>query len=46
MLITVKRRFKAVLQQHLRDSVIADDYLTGEVEEIRRFFPDTAQETE
>lgn len=45
MLITVKRRFKAVLQQHLRESVISDDYLAGEVEEIRRFFPDIAQET-
>jgi hypothetical protein len=46
MLITVKRRFKAVLEQHLRDSVISDDYLAGEVEEIRRFFPDIAQESE
>ncbi len=46
MLITVKRRFKAVLEQHLRDSVISEDYLAGEVEEIRRFIPDIAQESE
>ena len=46
MLITVKRRFKVVLEQHLRDSAISDDCLAGEVEEIRKFFPDIAQETE
>jgi hypothetical protein len=46
MLITVKRRFKTVLGQHLRDSVISEDDLAGEVEEIRRFFPDIAQEAE
>lgn len=45
MLITVKRRFKAVLEQHLRDSVVSDSHLAGEVEEIRQFFPDIAQET-
>jgi RNA polymerase sigma-70 factor (ECF subfamily) len=45
MLITVKRRFKAVLRQHLRESVISDDDVSGEVEEIRRFFPDIAQGT-
>jgi len=46
MLVTVKRRFQAVLRQHLRESVISDDDVAGEVEEIRRFFPDIAQETE
>ena len=46
MVVTVKRRFKTVLRQHLRDSVLSDDYLAGEVEEIRRFFPEMAQETE
>ena len=45
MLITVKRRFKAVLRQHLRESVISEEDLAGEVGEIRRFFPDIAQET-
>jgi RNA polymerase sigma-70 factor (ECF subfamily) len=45
MLITVKRRFKAVLRQHLRESVISDDHVAGEVEEIRRLFPDFAQGT-
>jgi RNA polymerase sigma-70 factor (ECF subfamily) len=45
MLVTVKRRFKVVLRKHLRESVISDDCLAGEVEEIRRFFPNLAQET-
>jgi hypothetical protein len=35
MIVTVKRRFQAVLRQHLRDSVIADEYVEGEIEEIR-----------
>ena len=43
MLITVKRRFKVVLRQHLRDSVISDAHLAGEIEALRRFFPETAQ---
>ncbi len=46
MIVTVKRRLRTVLRQHLRDSVVSDDHLAGEIEEIRRFFPEFAQETE
>ena len=46
MLVTVKRRFRTLLRRHLRDSVISDEYLAGEIDEIRRFFPEIAQETE
>jgi len=46
MIITVKRRFQVALRQQLRDSVLSDENVAGEVEEIRRFFPKIAQETE
>jgi hypothetical protein len=44
MIVTVKRRFQAILKQHLRDSVTSDEYVEDEVEEIQRFFPKIAQE--
>ena len=44
MIVTVKRRFQATLKQRLRDSVISDEHVEGEVEEIQRFFPKIAQE--
>jgi len=44
MIVTVKRRFQASLKQHLRESVISNEYVEGEVEEIQRFFPKIAQE--
>jgi hypothetical protein len=44
MIVTVKRRFQAILKQHLRESVISDEHVQGEVEEIQRFFPKIAQE--
>jgi RNA polymerase sigma-70 factor (ECF subfamily) len=44
MIVTVKRRFQSTLRQHLRDSVISDEHVEGEVEEIQRFFPKIAQE--
>jgi RNA polymerase sigma-70 factor (ECF subfamily) len=46
MVVTVKRRFRTILRKHLRDSVISDEHLAGEIEEIRRFFPGIAQGTE
>jgi RNA polymerase sigma-70 factor (ECF subfamily) len=45
MIITVKRRFQAILRQQLRRSVVSDEHVGGEAEEIRRFFPKIAQET-
>jgi RNA polymerase sigma-70 factor (ECF subfamily) len=44
MIVTVKRRFQATLKQHLRDSVISEEHMEGEIEEIIRFFPKIAQE--
>ena len=43
MMVTVKRRFQAVLMAHLRDSVVSDEQVNGELEELRRFFPRMAQ---
>lgn len=44
MIVTIKRRFQTTLRQHLRDSVISDEHVEEEVEEIQRFFPKIAQE--
>jgi len=44
MIITVKRRFQAAMETHLRDLVTSDDQVQGEMEEIRRFFPGIAQD--
>jgi len=44
MIVTVKRRFQTTLKQHLRDSVISDEHVEDEIEEIQRFFPKIAQE--
>jgi len=44
MIITVKRRFGAALQKQLRDLVISDEQVREELEEMKRFFPDIAQD--
>ena len=44
MIVTVKRRFQRLLREHLRKSVMSDDLLADELEEIKRFFPKIAQE--
>ena len=44
MIVTVKRRFQTILKQHLRDTVMSDEYVQAEMEEIKRFFPKIAQE--
>jgi DNA-directed RNA polymerase specialized sigma24 family protein len=46
MIVTVKRRFQAVLKKQLRDSVVSEEQLSGELEEIKRFFPKIAQDNE
>ncbi|MHC4207826.1 MAG: RNA polymerase sigma factor [Planctomycetota bacterium] len=46
MIVTVKRRFQAALKKQLRDSVVSEDQLSGELEEIKRFFPKIAQDSE
>ena len=46
MIITVKRRFQTTLLRHLRRLVASDEQVQVEFEEIRRFFPDFAQDGE
>lgn len=45
MIVTVKRRLQAVLKQYLRESVTSDEYVKGELEQIRQFFPKIAQDS-
>ena len=44
MMLTVKRRFQAVLRQHVRSTVISEGRIPGEVREILRFFPKSLQD--
>jgi hypothetical protein len=43
MIITVKRRFKAVLIQHIRNTVLSQNQALEELEELLQFFPKSAQ---
>jgi DNA-directed RNA polymerase specialized sigma24 family protein len=43
MTITVKRFFQAILQEHVRNTVISDDQTPEELQEIMQFFPKSAQ---
>ena len=44
MIVTIKRRFQALLQQHIRNSVMSDKEADEELKEIRRFLPKVAQD--
>jgi hypothetical protein len=44
MILTVKRRFQAVLRQHIRSTVISEGMIPEEVREISRFFPKSLQD--
>ena len=44
MIVTVKRRFQAIMREHIRKSVVSDPQVAEELEEIKRFFPKIAQE--
>ena len=44
MIITVKRRFATILQKHLRNLVASDEQVREEFEEIKRYFPNIAQD--
>jgi RNA polymerase sigma-70 factor (ECF subfamily) len=46
MIVTVKRRLQAALKQYLRESVTSDEFVKGELEQIRQFFPKIAQDSE
>ena len=43
MMMTVKRCFQAVLQEHVRNTVISDGQTREELQEIMQFFPKSAQ---
>jgi DNA-directed RNA polymerase specialized sigma24 family protein len=43
MMITVKRCFQTVLQEHVRNTVISDGQTREELQEIMQFFPKSAQ---
>ena len=44
IIVTVKRRFQAALRKQLRDSVVSEEQVNGELEELRKFFPKIAQD--
>jgi RNA polymerase sigma factor (sigma-70 family) len=44
MIVTVKRRFQTTIREHVRKSVMTDQQVAEEIEEIKRFFPKIAQE--
>jgi len=46
MIVTVKRRFRAAFREHLRRSVIGDEHLAEEIEAVRKFIPELAQEAD
>ena len=43
MIITVKRRFKAVLLEHLSQTVTSESQIEEELAEISKFLPQMAQ---
>jgi RNA polymerase sigma-70 factor (ECF subfamily) len=44
MILTVKRRFQAVLKQYIRSTVVSEDRIPEEAEEILHFFPKSLQD--
>jgi DNA-directed RNA polymerase specialized sigma24 family protein len=44
IIVTVKRRFQTALRKQLRDSVVSEEQVNGELEELRKFFPKIAQD--
>jgi RNA polymerase sigma-70 factor (ECF subfamily) len=46
MMVTVKRRLQVALKRHLRESVTSEEYMKGELDQIRQFFPKIAQDSE
>ena len=45
MIVTVKRRFRSALREHVRTTVIAEEQVDDELAEILRFLPDMAQDS-
>ena len=45
MIVTVKRRFRSALREHVRTTVITDEQVDEELAEILRFLPEIAQDS-
>lgn len=43
MIVTVKRRFQAILMRHARSTVLSEDQASEELEDLFKFFPEKAQ---
>jgi len=43
MIVTVKRRFQAILMRHARSTVLSEDQASEELDDLFRFFPERAQ---
>jgi len=46
MIVTVKRRFQATLQQYIRSTVASESQMADELKEIMRFLPKRAQHSQ
>jgi hypothetical protein len=46
MIITVKRRFQAVLRQYVHNTVASESQVTDELQEIMKFLPKKAQHSQ
>jgi len=46
MIVTVKRRFRSVLMEHVRNTVISDEQATEELQYLLQFLPENAQRQE
>jgi len=46
MVVTVKRRFRSILREHLRSTVTSDDEIDDELRRISQFLPRIAQSAE
>jgi len=44
MIVTVKRRFQAALMTILRETVLSDEQVASELEDLKKFFPKIAQD--
>ena len=43
MIVTVKRRFRTVLMQHVRRTLLSGDQASEEMEELLQYLPKSAQ---
>ena len=46
MIVTVKRRFQAILKQYIRSTVASDGHMADELKEIMKFLPKKAQHSQ